>query len=356
MVVMRYNSLLDTVYPLEMILDLQNRMTDDFHLLHQNKTVLSAIYLATYAADDLRYSSRLSSWTQQLLCSILSSLNHDLHHATGQQSSTTVMTILILLFAAEALQDFEAVESHLEGIGKLLMIRDHVPTGLDAKLLFKIQQFDLRLALASGRPLHLALEYNNTPGPPMTPIGTSDVPQRLEIYSPWVIEAFQNMHALTQDIKDAMSTRTDLRWDDFQSQVSNIQKQLLHPTNSCLPDIDEAMRLGMLAFLTTLYRSPIRRQQLPEFHRQFEASCTKMQGKSENYRTFNTWVMMMGFISAVEVSSPLAGAHWEAIVDSDLSWQTMRDRITAECLPWIKFIHDEPAKKVFNYLQAQRTS
>ncbi|KAL6915168.1 hypothetical protein FSST1_012928 [Fusarium sambucinum] len=352
--VMKYNNIIENVYPLDTSLNIQNWMIDDFQFLYQNKTLLSAIYLATYAVDDLRCSTRLSSWTQQLLCNILSSLNRDLHQSAGQQSSTTLITILILLFPAELLQDFGALRSHLEGVRRLCLIRDNAPTGLDAKLLYKIQQFDLRLALASGQPLHLALEYNGYPPLPMPLIITPDVLQKLKVHSPWAIEAFQNLQALTRDIKDAMNTRNDLIWTDFQSQISNIQTQLLDPNNNCA-GTDEALRLGMLAFLTTLSRNPVRRQQLPELQRQFETSYTVMQEQNMNHKTFAIWVMMMGFFSTVEVSNPIVGDLWDVMVDNDLSWESMRDMILEEDLPWIDFIHDGPAKEAFVYLQAQRT-
>ncbi|RGP63955.1 hypothetical protein FSPOR_8282 [Fusarium sporotrichioides] len=351
---MKFNSLLERVYPLDMTLNVQARMIDDFQLLHQNRTLLSAIYLATHAVDDLRCSMCLSSWTQQLLCVILSSLNQDLHETTSQQSSATMITILILMFAAESLQDFGAVGSHLEGIRRLLMIKENVPTRLDAKLLFKIQQVDLRLSLASGWPLHLVMESNGHPTIAMPPIATPDILQKLRVYSPGVIEAFQNLQALTQDIKDAISVRADLMWANFQSQINDIQAQLLQPYND-YADIDEALRLGMLAFLTTFSRSPIQKPRLPELQKQFETIYTTMQGQNGKCETFTIWVMMMGLLSAVDVSDPSVGDLWDATVDSDLSWETVRDMILAEDLPWIELIHDGPAKKAFVYLQAQRT-
>ncbi|KAG8670640.1 hypothetical protein FPOAC1_010072 [Fusarium poae] len=341
------------IYPLDTNLNVHKWMTDDFQFLYQNKTLLSAVYLATYAVDDLRCSTRLSSWTQQLLCNILSSLNRDLHEAVGQQSSTTMITILILLFPAELLQDFGALRSHLEGVGRLLLIKDNV-TGLDAKLLYKIQQFDLRLALASGRPLHLTLEGNGYPTLPMPPIVTPDILQKLKVHSPRVIEAFQNLQGLTQDIKYALIARNDLMWTDSQSQINNIQTQLLHPNNN-YADIDEALKLGMLAFLTTLSRSPVRRPQLPDLQRRFETSYTAIQDQNMSHKTFTIWVMMMGFFSAIEVSNPVVGDLWGGVVDSNLLWETARDMILAEDLPWIEFIHDGPAKEAFVYLQAHRT-
>lgn len=351
---MKYNRIIEKVYPLDTNLSIQSWMADDFQFLHQNRTLLSAIYLATRSVDDLRCSARLSPWTQQLLCVILSSLNRDLYRAAGQQSSTTMMTILILLFAAESLHDFGAVGSHLEGVRRLLIIRDNVFTGLDAKLLFKIQQFDLRLALAFDRPLYLALEYNDYPTLPMPLIAKSDILQRLNVNSPRVIEAFQNLQALIRDIKNAMSAKSDLIWTRFQSRISNIQTQLLHPNNN-YPDIDEALRLGMLAFLTTLSQSPVRRPQLPEFQRRLETSYILMQDENENCRTFTIWALMMGCFSAVETSSPLVRDVWGASVSPDLYWETVRDMILAEGLPWIDLIHGGPGKKAFLCLQAQRT-
>lgn len=346
---MRYNNLLHSVYPLE--LSSENRMTDNLQLLHQDKTLMSAIYLATHAVDDLRYNACISNRTQSLLCVILSSLNEGLHQPSRQQSSATMVTILILLFAAEALEDYKAVTTHLKGIGRLLMVRDHIPTDMDAKLLFKIQQFDLRLTLAFGGPLHLTLAI---PGPLSLPIGKSGILQGLGISSPWVTGCFRSLQVLVQEIKDAMSFKTDLRWEDSQPRISTIQTQLLGLENGRLPHMDEALRLGMLAFLTTLSRSPVRRPQLPKLYNQFGMIYTNMGVQDKSYQIFDIWVMIMGFLSTIETSNSMVRGCWEAVVDPTLSWQTVREKIKLEDLPWIEFIHDEPAKTIFFQLQARR--
>ncbi|CAG7562016.1 unnamed protein product [Fusarium equiseti] len=106
-------------------------------MVYHDKSILTALNMASSAVTDLTMNTHLSSKTQQLLCSMLSALNHGLHHSVKQQSPTTVLTILILLFTAEAMQDFDAMGAHLEGVGRLLIIRDRLSTGWDAKLLFK---------------------------------------------------------------------------------------------------------------------------------------------------------------------------------------------------------------------------
>ncbi|RFN51340.1 hypothetical protein FIE12Z_4394 [Fusarium flagelliforme] len=318
-------------------------------MAYQDKSILTALSMASSAVTDLTINTHLSSKTQQLLCNMLSTLNQGLHQAVKQQSPTTVLTILILLFTAEAMHDFDAMGAHLEGVGRLLIIRDRLPTGWDAKLLFKIQQFDLRLALATGRPLRLALEF---PYSTVPTTGTSNILLKLGVSSPKIIEAFQNLQALTQHATESMSMRISLIWEDLQSQVSTIQTQLLSLEEGDLSDTEEALRLGILAFLTTLSLSPIRRLHLPRFCNQLETSYTLQH----NSKAFTIWLMMMGMLSTVEVSNRVLRDLWDGIVDTNLSWPDAREMIGDEQLPWIGFIHDEPAKKVFNRLQASRSS
>ncbi|KAF5261193.1 hypothetical protein FOXYS1_8118 [Fusarium oxysporum] len=122
--VVKYNALLDAAYPLEIYLentDVQgHRVTNDLALLNENKTLLESIFLATYAVDDLCSGTKLSLRSQRLLCTILSSLNSSLRNASAQQSYSTILTILILLFAAESFRDFDAVSTHLDGLTRLL--------------------------------------------------------------------------------------------------------------------------------------------------------------------------------------------------------------------------------------------
>ncbi|KAJ4138803.1 hypothetical protein NW768_002676 [Fusarium equiseti] len=303
--------------------------------------------MALSAVTDLTQDTQLSSKTQRLLCSMLSTLNQGLHQAVKQQSPTTVLTILILLFTAEAMQDFDAMETHLEGVGRLLMIRDRLFTGWDAKLLFKIQQFDLRLALATGRPLRLALEY---PYSTMPTVGTSHLLEKLGVLSLKVIEAFQNLQALARNATQSMRLRISLIWEDLQPQISTVQTQLLGLEESDLSDTEEALRLGILAFLTTLSLSPVRRLHLSRFCGQLEASYMMQY----NCKASVIWLMMMGLLSTVEVSNHVVRDLWDRVVDAGLSWQDARKMMIDEELPWIGFIHDESAKKIFNRLQSSR--
>ena len=216
-------------------------------------------------------------------------------------------------------------------------------------MLFKIQQFDLRLALATGRPLRLALEY---PYSTVPTIGTSNILDKLGVSSLTVTEAFQNLQALTQHVTESMHLGISLIWEDVQPQISTIQTQLLNLEESVLSNMEEALRLGILGFLTTLSLSPIRRLHLPKLCSQLEKSY-KVQ---HNCKPFAIWVIIMGFLSTVEVSNRVARNLWDGTVNAGLTWSDARKMMVTEELPWIGFIHDEPAKKAFNRLQASRSS
>jgi hypothetical protein len=344
---MKCNQILDTIYPLDQTVNAQTRWTDNLLLVYHDESILTALNMASSAVTDLTLDTRLSSKTQQLLCNMLSTLNQGLHQAVKQQSPTTVLTILILLFTAEAMQDFDAMGMHLEGVGRLIMIRDRFSTGWDTKLLFKIQQFDLRLTLATGRPLRLALEY------PYSTLPTTGIPNILEklgVSSLKVVEAFQSLQGLTQHATESMSMRISLIWEDLQPQVSTIQTQLPSLEESDLSDTEEALRLGILAFLTTLSLSPIRRLHLPRLCNKLEMSYMMQY----NCKPFVTWLVMTGLLSTVEVSNCALRDLWDRTVDVGLSWADARAMMVDEQLPWIGFIHDEPAKKLFTRLQATR--
>lgn len=344
---MRCNVILDSIYPLEQTVNAQTRWTDNLLLVYHDKTILNALNMASSAVTDLTENTRLSSKTQQLLCNMLSTLNQGLHQAVNQQSPTIVLTILILLFTAEAMQDFDAMGMHLEGVGRLLIIRDRLPTGWDAKLLFKIQQFDLRLALATGRPLRLALEY---PYSTVPTIGKSSILEKLEVPSLTVTEAFQNLQALAQHATESMSMGIGMIWEEVQPQVSTMQTQLLSLEENDLSDKEEAIRLGILGFLTTLSLSPIRRLHLSRLCSQLETSYMVQYSN----KAFGTWLVMMGLLSTVDVSNRVVRDLWDGMVDVGLSWPDARAMMVDEQLPWIGFVHDEPAKKMFNRLQASK--
>ncbi|KAL5593305.1 hypothetical protein FOBRF1_012407 [Fusarium oxysporum] len=352
--VVKYNALLDAAYPLEIYLentDVQgHRMTDDLTLLNENKTLLESIFLATYAVDDLCSGTKLSLRSQRLLCTILSSLNSSLRNASAQQSYSTILIILILLFAAESFQDFDAVSTHLDGLRRLLELRETKPVPSDSKLLFKIQQVDLRMSLATGRPLYFPFDYSYCQKPASVISLSSTLPWLM--VHPALMSCYQTLQALSNHANRCQSSKSKriLNWLDFQSQVSTSQTLLVGLGDGHLPVVSEALRLGMLAFLSTLSRSPVRKSHLPIFTSQLEECYLAMKQEQNSYMPLLLWLMLMGYISTIDTSSSISSSGWRSSVEPDLSWETARKMVGE--LPWIEMIHDEPGELNFRHLQA----
>ncbi|KAI1055358.1 hypothetical protein LB506_011330, partial [Fusarium annulatum] len=279
--VVKFNALLDAAYPLETCLEninlQEHKMIDNLTLLHENKTLLESMFLATYAVDDLCSGTKPSPRSQRILCTILSSLNSSLRNISGQQSYSTIFIILILLFAAELFRDFDAVSTHLDGLRRLLELRETKPVPLDSKLLFKIQQVDLRMSLATGRPLYFPFDYSCAQQP-IGVIRPTSITAWLMVH-PALISCYQTLQALSSHANQCRSSnsKTILNWLDFQSQVSTCQTLLIGLGNGHLPVVSEALRLGMLAFLSTLSRSPARKSHLPVLTSQLEECYSAMK-------------------------------------------------------------------------------
>ncbi|KAF5638789.1 uncharacterized protein FTJAE_5178 [Fusarium tjaetaba] len=324
-------------------------MIDNLTLLHENKTLLECMFLATYAVDDLCSGTKLSLRTQRILCTILSSLNSSLRDASGQQSHTTIFIILILLFAAESFHDFDAVSTHLEGLRRLLELRETKPVPLDSKLLFKIQQVDLRMSLATGRPLYFPFDYSCS----QQPVGVISPPRIIPwlVVHPALMTCYQTLRALSNHAnkRQASKVGTLLNWAAFQSQVSTSQTHLIALESSQLPVESEALRLGMLAFLSTLSRSPARKSHLPTFTSQLEECYVAMKQEQDFYLPLLIWLMLMGYMSTIDTSSLISLTVWKSFVEPDLTWKAAQGIISK--LPWIEVIHDEPGEKGFRHLQ-----
>jgi hypothetical protein len=352
----KYNALLDAAYPLEIYLETTHaqghRMTDDLTLLNDNKTLLESIFLAIHAVDDLCSGNTLSLRSQRLLCTILSSLNNNLHNTSTQQSYSTILVILILLFAAESFQDFDAVGTHLDGLRRLLELRETQPAPIDSKLMFKIQQVDLRMSLATGRPLYFPFNYPN-PQQPVCVISPSSMLPWLMVH-PTLMSCYQTLQALSNHANQCQVPKAQnlLNWADFQSQVSTCQTHLLGLGDRHLPVVSEALRLGMLAFLSTLSHSPVRKPHLPIFTSQLEECYMLMKQKQDSHKPLLLWLMLMGHISTIDTSSSISSSVWTSIVEPDLSWETARGIISE--LPWIERIHDEPGERSLRHLQVRR--
>lgn len=352
---MKYNDLLTTAYPLEPYLacpeDRAQGMSDYLKLLNGNQALLNSIFFATYAVDDICGGNQLSPKTQLLLSSVLSSLNQGLHQVTIQRSHTTFLIILILLFAAEAFHDYDAVATHLDGLRRLFQLCEQ-PTSVDPRLLFKIQQFDLRSALATGRSLYFPLESF---GPENIPDVFLDLPlSSLDILAllatcPSLLGCYQCLQTLAHDINHFNFSGTHLSWANFQSTISTTQTQLIRLGSQQIPEIGEALRLGLLAFISTFSRSPGQKPHLPNFIARLETSYLIPQLQRETYRGLIIWLLLVGFLSTVEVSNSTSRGVWADVVGCDVSWQNAR--LVMGGLPWIGNIHDEPGKQAFMNMQ-----
>lgn len=351
----KFNALLDAAYPLEICLeniDLQeHKMIDNLTLLYENKTLLESMFLATYAVDDLCSGTKLSLRSQRILCTVLSSLNSSLRNASGQQSYSTIFIILILLFAAESFRDFDAVSTHLDGLRRLLELRETKPVPLDSKLLFKIQQVDLRMSLATGRPLYFPFDYSYLQQP-IGVIKPTSITAWLMVY-PAIMSCYQILQYLSNQANQDRSSKSKriLNWLDFQSQVSTSQTLLIGLGNGHLPVVSEALRLGMLAFLSTLSRSPAQKSHLPIFASQLEECYLAMEQEQDSHIPLLIWLMLMGCISTINTSSWISSI-WRSSVQRNLSWEAVRKMVCE--FPWIQMIHDEPGERCYRHLQARK--
>ncbi|KAF5650648.1 hypothetical protein F25303_4305 [Fusarium sp. NRRL 25303] len=326
-------------------------MIDNLTLLYENKTLLESMFLATYAVDDLCSGTKLSLRSQRILCTVLSSLNSSLRDASGQQSYSTIFIILILLFAAESFRDFDAVSTHLDGMRRLLELRETKPVPLDSKLLFKIQQVDLRMSLATGRPLYFPFDYSYLQQP-IGVIKPTSITAWLMVH-PALMSCYQTLQTLSNHANHYRSSKSKrtLNWLDFQSQVSTSQTLLIGLGNGHLPVVSEALRLGMLAFLSTLSRSPAQKSHLPMFTSQLEECYLAMTQEQDSYMPLLIWLMLMGCISTIDTSSWIS-PMWRSSVQPNLSWEAMRKMVGE--LPWIQMIHDEPGERCYRHLQARK--
>ncbi|KAM0219074.1 hypothetical protein ACHAQD_006590 [Fusarium lateritium] len=331
-------------------------MCDHVALLNDNQVLLNSIFLATYAVDDICRGKQLSRKTQVLFGSVLSSLNQKLHQVATQRSHSTFLIILILLFAAEAFHDYDAVATHLDGLRRLFLLCEDA-TSVDPRLLFKIQQFDLRSALATGRPLYFPLKSF---GPEKVsdvfldlPLSSSDILGLLAT-CPTLLGCYQSLQKLALDINQSEVSGTNLSWIDFQIRISTTQTQLIELGSQEIPEVGEALRLGLLAFISTLSRSPVQKPDLPNFILRLQASYVFLQQQGQTYRGLTIWLLLMGFFSTVEVSNPIACYVWVDVVNFDVSWQTAQ--LMMRSLPWVKSIHNQLGKQVFEEIQSVKQS
>lgn len=160
---------------------------------------------------------------------------------------------------------------------------------------------------------------------------------------------FQDLQHLVLIINHHFSSNTMLPGNVFQSTMGSIQSQLLGLHFDLESDLaSECIRLGMLAFLSTFFRLPVRNLQYEWLAGRFRTACQTMDVSATHLRGMTFWVLMVGAISVFDLDEPWLAARMSEAADGIESWQDATGSLKR--LMWVTCIHDSLGRKAFETL------
>ncbi|KAF6233984.1 hypothetical protein HO173_007814 [Letharia columbiana] len=368
--VLRFSSIAkQTLFPLDSCILFEKREEAWMEPLTFDPAFLNAMIFTTLDYfDSMRHRNRYTMSQQTLphYLRTLRLLRERLLHENDQALTTpTVSAILALAAHAHFVGDSESAKHHLGGLRKIVSLRGGVATFSDnAKLLVEILRCDIGISFHSGsRPLFFNKSSSQEPFLPYpdqtllfksmlkTTVRQTQYDSEIflrdiddELASAWrVMAGFCLMINLAAESKNRIATET------FLDTMASVIYRLLDMTHFEAGSTEEAIRLGLLAFSSSIF---LQWKQLGMSYDHLATTyreCLAELRVSSIPSRLLLWLLMVGAVSVFGCADDKWLKPWLR-VNIDLgeveSWSDMQDILKP--LMWIGLVLDEPGKDVFD--------
>lgn len=136
----------------------------------------------------------------------------------------------------------------------------------------------------------------------------------------------------------------------FHEIVCSIQRRLMRLQDT-LPDLlGECFRLGMLAFLATLFQVPRTPCSYPYLETRLMKACQSIETTPDR-RDLLLWLLIVGAMTVHKPEDRWLRDRWLSDV-SPSTWPEVRGRL--QDIVWINALHDRPGREVFDVLSMKK--
>ncbi|KAH8657785.1 hypothetical protein BX600DRAFT_552055 [Xylariales sp. PMI_506] len=343
-----------------------------FRLLFDDEVYVHCTLLAAAAIDDFVHLRPPSPLTYFHLWRTHTLLNARLSDPKAYQLDPIIYVVMTLAIITEVLGDRAASHAHLVGLARILQMRGGTAAlSHKSKLLFKIGRLDLDWALSTGQKSQLITgpetweSLYRVQSKALTHKQLDDDSSGLEevhyqLFGPHFQDTkldnvFHDLKQLTHIINHHTQKNTRIEGQEFQVAINSIQSRLLHLQGDeevCSDNRDgaaaEALRLGMLAFLSTTFRVPGKKAESLYLTEHLRSACQDLEASTPELRDILFWLLMVGVISVLDVDEPWLRARWDVVAKLDMTWEAAQRRLRS--IMWITSIHDDPGRKAYNIL------
>jgi hypothetical protein len=169
-----------------------------------------------------------------------------------------------------------------------------------------------------------------------------------DLVDPRLATIFWDMQHFVALINEAHYRDTRLRDQSFQEAFQSIGGRLIHLEDKFDQSMDDFLRLGLLAFLSTTFKAPCGRASYKYLSNRYQQCCQGYDSTETASSSLIMWLLIMGGMIGLRTYEPWLRAKWKELVNPDQSWSEVRRQL--QSVMWINFVHDEQGQKVFGEL------
>lgn len=346
------------MYPANYCVDFEHIDESWAHDFAHNEGFVHAILFASAAIEDFvlrRPFSRAASFhLQQTLQQLVTAV------AQGRAgiTSATVWVVISLCIVASIYGDGDALAVHLAGLKRLNAIKDKlIELSLHPMINFKTDALDLAAYMCKSSRLKSDMGPTSWDPlyPPMKPAAnihrgySCEVIDRISDHR--LLAVFWDLRQLSRQVDECFSSAERLKGPTFRDVTYSIQSRLIHLEKSAYDSLEESLRLGMIALLSTNFRIPTRRLRHTYLRNKLIDLCDSFEPFSDGDEELRLWLLLVCGMSVFEPQEPWICAQWTRYAHHGIDWNALRN--ITRGLIWIHCMHDDLGKETFEALQKE---
>ncbi|KAJ5623705.1 hypothetical protein N7510_000014 [Penicillium lagena] len=366
-----FNRITEASYPLvKIVVDFNDDRGLDFIWPTFDRSFLHTILFVNSTINDWAQNLPLAKSSHFHLGRALALLNKKLAAGAAHLDDTTIYTVMLLAIASSTSGDHDACNAHMAGLQRLVEMRDGLGhLWKNPVTQFKLECLDLMWCLiAGGAPRFLKSPVSWDPAF-TRPSPSVDVELSLALFEastdPRLIIVFQDLQQLTELINIHTDTNMRLGVSEFQPIISSIQTRLLNLKDSLVDTPGEWLCLGLLAFLTTMFRVPGRQVTYEHLADHLRRACSSLAASASASQSISAptstnsglrpvlrWLVIVCGATVCSIRERWLRELWAGIAAPDLLWAETRTELRR--IMWIRCIHDESGRRIFTALMLRR--
>ncbi|KAJ5587588.1 uncharacterized protein N7459_003353 [Penicillium hispanicum] len=269
--------------------------------------------------------------------------------AQSQVSDATILVVLYLAGHAHLVNDFGSAQHHLQGLRKLVDMRGGLYAfSYNTKLITELLKFDLAIAINNGTE---PVFFRDPSVEPLIPFDHAFYPGektiRLDLNDD-LAQAWTAMKKFCSAINSAAQRNRQLTKETLLNAIGSVMYRLVDMKHLDPTSIDEAVRLGLLAFSSHVFLQ-CKDVQLPHtyFPRRYRHCLLNLRVQDIPPQIL-AWLLVIGAISVLSPADDSWLMPWLR-VNCDMcgaqGWEELRGRLKG--LLWIDILHDRPGQAIF---------